>query len=138
MSPEMIALLTRLIPVFGFIMGVLLVVGLPAFAVVALRFFKFKERELLLGMEHRQKSQQQELGIEQRVRSLEEGLSEVHVQVERLEDVLTRLDHDVRDRLGIESSPATSLSSRPDLVEGPAAPEAQRGQSPDTSRTKAR
>ena len=92
----------------------------------------------MLEMEHRQKSQQHEVGIEQRVRSLEEGLSEVHGRVERLEDMLTRLDHDVRDRLGIESSPATSLSSHPDLVEGPAAPDAQRERSLDPSRTKAR
>ena len=92
----------------------------------------------MLEMEHRQKSQQHELGIEQRVRSLDEGLSEVHVRMERLEDVLTRLDHDVRDRRGVESSPATPLSSHPELVEGPAAPDAQREQSLDPSRIKAR
>jgi len=61
---------------------------------------------------------QQELGIEQRVRSLEEGLSEVHA------------------RLGIDQ-PATPMASRPDLLEGPA-PDAQREQSLDPSRTKAR
>src|SRR5438270_6959855 len=56
----------------------------------------------------------------------------------RLVQVLTSLDRDVRDRLGIESSPAASLSSRPELVEGPAAPESPRGKSLDPSRTKAR
>ena len=55
-----------------------------------------------------------------------------------VEEVLTSLDRDVRDRLGIESSPATSLSSPPELVEGPAAPEAPRGKSLDPSWTKAR
>ena len=62
----------------------------------------------------------------------------VEQRVRRLEEVLTSLDHDVRDRLGIESSPATSLSSHPEFVEGPAAPDAQREQSLDPSRTKAR
>jgi len=114
----MIALIHRLIPALAFIVGVLLMFGLPALAIVAFRFFKFKERALALEMEYRQKSQQQELGIEQRVRSLEEGLSEVHA------------------RLGIDQ-PATPMASRPDLLEGPA-PDAQREQSLDPSRTKAR
>ncbi len=74
-------------------------------------------------MEYRQKSQQQELAIEQRV--------------QRLEDALTSLDQDVRVRLGI-GQPATPLASRPELLEGPAAPDAQRGQSVGPSRTKAR
>ena len=83
-------------------------------------------------MEFRQKSQRQELAIEQRVQGVEEC-------VQRLEEVLTSLDHDVRDRLGIESSPATSLSSRPELVEGPAAPAAaQREGSLEPVPTKAR
>ena len=59
-------------------------------------------------------------------------------RVRRLEEVLTSLDHDVRERLGIESSPATSLSSHPEFVEGPAVPDAQRERSLDPSRTKAR
>jgi hypothetical protein len=80
-------------------------VGLPAIAVIAVRFFKFKERELTVEMEYRQKSQQQDLALEKRV--------------QRLEEVLTSLDHDVRTRLRIEPGPATSLSSRPELVSGP-------------------
>ena len=57
-------------------------------------------------MEYRQKSQQQELAIEQRV--------------QRLEDALSSLDHDVRARLGIDQ-PVTPLASRPELLEGLAA-----------------
>src|SRR5713101_2953927 len=115
---------SNLIPALAFIVSVLLVFGLPALAVVAVRFFKFKERELAIEMEYRHKSQQQGLAMEQRV--------------QRLEEVLTSLDHDVRDRLGIEASPATSLSSRPELVEGPAAPDPRRQPSLGPSRTKAR
>ena len=70
-----------------------------------------KERELALEIEYRQKSQHQNLAIEQRV--------------QRPEDVLTRLDHDVRARLGIDQ-PATPLQSHPDLLEGPAVPDAER------------
>lgn len=82
-------------------------------------------------MEYRQKSQQQGFVIEQRVQGVEQ-------RVQRLEEVLTTLDHDVRDRLGIESGPATSLSSHPELVEAPAAPDTQREQSLESVRTKAR
>jgi len=122
---------SNLIPALAFIVSVLLVFGLPALAVVAVRFFKFKERELAIEMEYRHKSQQQGLAMEQRVQGLEQ-------RVQRLEEVLTSLDHDVRDRLGIEASPATSLSSRPELVEGPAAPDPRHQPSLGPSRTKAR
>jgi hypothetical protein len=115
MSSQLIGLVVAAI---GCIIAITVAVGLPALAIVAVRFFKFKERELTLEMEYRQKSQQQERGIEQRVRSLEEGLSEVHA------------------RLGIDQT-ATPMASRPDLLEGPA-PDAQREQSLDPSRTKAR
>jgi len=108
MSSNLIGLI---IAALGTIVTVAVAIGLPALAIVAVRFFKFKERELTLGMEHRQKSQQHELAIEQRMQGVEQ-------RVQRLEEVLTSLDHDVRDRLGIESSPATSLSSHPELVEG--------------------
>ena len=75
-------------------------------------------------MEHRQKSQQQNVAIEDRV--------------QRLEDVLTSLDRDVRVRLGIER-PATPLASHPELLEGrTAAPDASSGKSRDPSLTKAR
>ena len=128
MSSQLIGLV---IAALGTILTVAVAVGLPALAIIAVRFFKFKERELTLEMEHRQKSQQQELAIDQRVQGVEQ-------RVQRLEDVLTSLDHDVRDRLGIESSPDTSLSSHPELVEGPAAPDAQREESLESVPTKAR
>jgi hypothetical protein len=120
MSSNLIGLV---ISALGAIMFVTVAVGLPSLAIVAVRFFKFKERELTLEMEYRQKSQQQELAIEQRV--------------QHLEDALTSLDHDVRVRLGISQS-APPLASHPDLLEGPAAPDAQYGESPNPSRTKAR
>jgi len=128
MPSELIGLV---IAALGTIVTVAVAVGLPALAIIAVRFFKFKERELTLEMEYRQKSRQHELAIEHQVQSVEQ-------RVQRLEEVLTSLDHDVRDRLGIESSAPTSLSSRPELVEGPAAPETPRGKSLDPSWTKAR
>ena len=128
MSSNLIGLI---IAALGTIVTVAVAIGLPALAIVAVRFFKFKERELTLGMEHRQKSQQHELAIEQRMQGVEQ-------RVQRLEEVLTSLDHDVRDRLGIESSPATSLSFHPELVEGPPAPDAQREESLEPVPTKAR
>jgi hypothetical protein len=128
MPSELIGLV---IAALGTIVTVAVGVGLPALAIIAVRFFKFKERELTLEMEYRQKSRQHELAIEQQVQGVEQ-------RVQRLEEVLTSLDHDVRDRLGIESNAATSLSSRPELVEGPAAPEAPRGKSLDPSWIKAR
>jgi hypothetical protein len=128
MSSNLIGLV---IAALGTIVTVAVAVGLPALAIVAVRFFKFKERELTLEMEYRQKSQQHELAIEQRVQGVEQ-------RVERLEEVLTSLNHDVRDRLGIEASPATSLSSHPELVEGPAASDARREESLEPVPTKAR
>ena len=110
------------IAVLGFVISALIIFGLPALAVIAVKYFKLKERELTVDMEYRQKSQQQKVALEQRV--------------QRLEDVLTSLDRDVRVRLGIEQ-PATPLTSRPDLLEGPV-PQAEPGQPSDPSRTKAR
>jgi hypothetical protein len=101
-----------------------MVFGFPAIAIVLIRYLRLKERELALEMEYRQKSQQQNLAIEQRV--------------QRLEDVLTSLDHDVRVRLGIKSQSPTELASRPDLVEGPAAPDPQGARSVAPTRTTAR
>ncbi|MGZ6124466.1 MAG: hypothetical protein ACXWLR_05875 [Myxococcales bacterium] len=109
MSSQLIGLV---IAALGTIITVAVAVGLPALAVIAIRFFKFKERELTLEMEFRQKSEQQGLALEQRV--------------QRLEDALTALDHDVRVRLGIGEA-AAPLSSQPDLLEGPPAPDRQRG-----------
>jgi hypothetical protein len=128
MSSNLIGLV---IAALGTIVTVAVAVGLPALAIVAVRFFKFKERELTLEMEHRQKSQQHELAIEQQVQGVEQ-------RVQRLEEVLASLDHDVRDRLGIQSSPATSLSSHPELVEGPATSDAQREESQESVLTKSR
>jgi len=128
MSSELVGLV---IAALGTIVTVAVAVGLPGLAIVVVRFLKFKERELALEMEYRQKSQQEGLAIEQRVQSVEQ-------RVQRLEEVLTSLDHDVRVRLGIESSPATSLSSHPELFEGPAAPDAQREKSLEPIPTKAR
>ena len=104
------------------IISALCVFGLPALAVVLVKYFKLKERQLALELEYRQKAHQQQLAHDDRV--------------QRLEDVLTSLDHDVRERLGIGRS--TPLPSRPELVEGPAAPDAPREQSAAPSRTKAR
>jgi hypothetical protein len=128
MSSNLIGLV---IAALGTIVTVAVAVGLPALAIVAVRFFKFKERELALEIDHRHKSQQQGLAVEQRVQGLEQ-------RVQRLEEVLSSLDHDVRNRLGIESSPATSMSSHPELVEGPAASDAQREESMEPVPTKAR
>jgi hypothetical protein len=119
MPPNLIGLL---IPAIAFIVITLLMVGLPALAIVAVKYFKLKERELALEIEYRQKSQKHDFAIEQRV--------------QRLEDALTSLDHDVRVHLGIGEQ-ATALQSHPDLLEGPATPDAQRAKSPHPSRTKA-
>jgi hypothetical protein len=119
MSSDLIA---YLIAALALIVSVLMVFGFPSLAIVVVRYFKLKERELALEMEYRQKSQQQQLAVDQRV--------------QRLEDALTSLDHDVRVRLGIDQ-PATPLASRPELLEG-SPPGAQRGQPMDPSQTTAR
>jgi hypothetical protein len=94
------------------IVSVLAVFGFPVAIVFVIKYFKLKERELSLEVDSRERSQRQQLAIEQRV--------------ERLEGVLVSLDHDVRARLGIEQ-PATPLPSRPDLLEGPPAAAGQGG-----------
>ncbi|HKB75152.1 MAG TPA: hypothetical protein VKC58_01060 [Myxococcales bacterium] len=105
MSSEMIQ---SLIP----IVSVLAVFGFPVAIVFVIKYFKLKERELALEIESRERSQKQQLAIEQRV--------------ERLEGVLLSLDHDVRARLGIEH-PSASSPSRPELLEAPAGPQAEQG-----------
>ena len=97
-----------LIPAVALVLGAAMIFGFPALAVIAVRFFRFKERELQLEMEYRQASQHQQVAIEQRV--------------QRLEEVLGRLDHDVRERLGIQDE------ARRDLFEGPAAAEREPAQ----------
>ena len=105
------------------IITALAVFGLPALAIVIVKYLKFKERELTLEVEYRQKAHERQLAHDERV--------------QRLEDVLTSLDHDVRERLGIGQSP-TSLPSNPELLEGPGAPAAEGAQPLDRSRAKAR
>ena len=105
MSTELLGLIIGAVATLLFI-GV--AVGIPALAVVALKFFKYKERELALEMEYRQKSQahqDKQFAIEQRVQVLE--------------DTVTRLDHDVRVQLGL----ATPMPSHRELFEASAAPE---------------
>jgi hypothetical protein len=111
MSSEMIA---ALIP----IVSVLAVFGFPVAIVFVIKYFKLKERELAVEMESRQRSERQQLAIEQRV--------------ERLEEVLLSLDHDVRARLGIEQAP-----SRPELMEAPASADTEQPQSLPGARVKA-
>src|SRR5712664_998510 len=84
MSSEMIA---ALIP----IVSVLAVFGFPVAIVFVIKYFKLKERELALEADSRERSQRQQLAIENRV--------------ERLEGVLLSLDHDT-------SAPASGSSSR--------------------------
>jgi hypothetical protein len=102
-------LLGLIIAAVGTILCIAVAVGIPALAVIALKFFKYKERELALEMEYRRKSQldqDKQLAIEQRVQCLE--------------DTMTRLDHDVREHLGI-AQPA--MPSRPELFEGSSPPD---------------
>ena len=87
------------------IVSVLAVFGLPVAIVFMIKYFRLKERELAIEVEGRQRSQQQQFALEERVR--------------RLEDVLVNLDHDVRARLGIEQ-PGAPAASRQDLLEAPA------------------
>ncbi|HZR08820.1 MAG TPA: hypothetical protein VFA79_09590 [Myxococcales bacterium] len=101
MPPNLLGLI---IAAVGTIVTVGVAVGLPALAVIAVKYFKFRERELTLEMEHRQKSQQKDLVLEERM--------------QRLEDALTALDHDVRVRLGI--GPSEVPAYRAELFEGPA------------------
>jgi hypothetical protein len=117
MSSNVIGLL---IPAIALIVSVLVLVGLPALAVVAVRYFKLRERELTLEMEFRQKSQHKDLALEQRV--------------QRLEDAFAGLDQDVRLHLGIGRS-STPLQSRPDLAEAPSTEERE---SREPVRTKTR
>jgi hypothetical protein len=97
MSTELLGLI---IGAVGTVLYIAVAVGIPALAVVALKFFKYKERELALQMEYRHKSEQhqdKQLAMEQRVQCLE--------------DTVTRLDHDVRVHLGMPD--ATELLEAP-------------------------
>jgi hypothetical protein len=105
-----------LIPAIACVVIVALTVGIPALTIIAVKFFRFREREANSEMESRQKSHDRLVAIEERV--------------QRLEDVLTSLDHDVRERLGIGRT-----TSEGDLVQPPDVPAAK---SLGSVRTKAR
>jgi len=51
--------------------------GFPALAIVVVRYFKLKERELACEVEYRLKSEQQQLAIEQRMQRLEDAMMSV-------------------------------------------------------------
>jgi len=116
-------LVVYLIAGLTMIICALAIFGLPALAIVAVKYFKLKERELAFEMEYRQKSQKDQRAIDERV--------------QRLEEVLTNLDHDVRVHLGIGPS-VTPLPSNPDLLEGPPASDAEGAEPLDRPRAKAR
>jgi len=97
-----------LIPAIACIVVAMVMFGVPALTVIAVRFFKLKERELTLEMEARDRLDTRQDALEDRVR--------------RLEDVLSELDRDVRERLGIQGPPATK-ASRAELFEGSATAE---------------
>jgi hypothetical protein len=101
-------LLGLVISAVGAILFISAAVGLPALAIICVRYLKLKERELVLEMEFRQKSQDDELAIEQRLR--------------RIEAVLN-----------LDQEP-----SRSELAEPPATPDLRQGQSLDPSRVRIR
>jgi hypothetical protein len=112
-------LITYLIAAVTMLVIALVAFGLPSLALVVVRYFKLKERELTLELEYRQKFQQHQLATDDRV--------------QRLEDVLTSLDQDVRERLGIQKSdPAPSSPS--ELSRGTAERESDQEQSRSPAR----
>jgi hypothetical protein len=118
MSSNLIGLV---IAAIGAIAFVTVAVGLPALAVVFVRYFKLKERQLTLELEFRERVQDQDLALENRV--------------QRLEDALTSLDHDVRVRPGIDGSP---LEAPPDLMDAPGVSDAGRGKPLEPASTRVR
>ena len=68
MSSDLIA---YLIAALAIIVCVTVAFGLPALAIVLVKYFKLKERELALEVEYRQKSQQDGNAIQQRVQRLD-------------------------------------------------------------------
>ena len=86
-------LLGMVIAVAGISLWVMMAFGFPALAIVAVKYFKLKEREMAIELEYRQNAQQQDAALEQRV--------------QRLEEVLTGLGHDVRANFGIGEGKAT-------------------------------
>lgn len=75
MSTELIGLVISLL---GAIVFITAAVGIPAVALVCVRYLKSRERELALEIEYRQKSAQQDLAIEQRLRRIEDALNLDH------------------------------------------------------------
>jgi hypothetical protein len=108
-SPAMSSnLIVYLIAALTMVVCVTAAVGIPAVAVILVRYFRLKERELALEADYREKSEQQQVATDERV--------------QRLEDTLASLDHDVRIRLGIGPSvtplPAGEERSEPADVPG--------------------
>ena len=87
-------LLGMLIAVAAISLWVMMAFGFPALAFVAVKYFKLKEREMAIELEYRQKAQQQDAVLEERV--------------QRVEEVLTGLGHDARANLGIGEGKASS------------------------------
>src|SRR5438105_3064974 len=116
-------LITYLIAAVTMLVVALVAIGFPSLAFVVVKYFKLKEREMTLELEYRQKFHDHQLATDERV--------------QRLEDALTSLDHDVRVRLGIGKSEA-GLSSLPESSEGPAARESEPAESPSPARIRAR
>ncbi|MCA1826512.1 MAG: hypothetical protein ABR567_22800 [Myxococcales bacterium] len=81
------------------IVGIVALVGIPALAIMVVRYLKLKERELTFRMQSGEGSQDRQVALEERVKHLEQTLAS--------------LDRDVRVKIGIE---------RTDLLEGPDAP----------------
>jgi hypothetical protein len=117
MSSNMI---TYLIAAITMITTALVLVGVPALAVVVTRYFKLKERELAFEVESREKSAQQQFALEERL--------------QRLEDALASLDPEVRARLGTDPSAAPADVELPQGSD----PKDQRAAPLDLTRTAAR
>ena len=117
MSSNMI---TYLIAAITMITTALVLVGVPALAVVVTRYFKLKERELAFEMESREKAAQQQFALEERL--------------QRLEDALASLDPEVRARLGMDRSAAPPGVELPEATN----PQEQRAAPLDLTRTAAR
>ena len=87
-------LLGMVIAVAAISLWVMMASGFPALAIVAVKYFKLKEREMAIELEYRQQAQQQDAALEERV--------------QRLEEVLTNLGHEVRANLGIDEVKAST------------------------------
>ena len=92
-------LLGMVIAVAGISLWVMMAFGFPSLAIVAVKYFKLKTREMAIELEYRQKVQQQDAALEQRV--------------QRLDEALTSLSHDVRASLGIGEGTASTQELEP-------------------------